>query len=138
MDGWYPVRLTIHYVFLVALASVLLKPIFPPAYYNALPLLLSSVSLPTTVGTTVPTTSIHPHAAPLLPLLPVCPSLSFPDSRQFTSVSISRLYVCHYPSINPFNPCFLQLLVISSPFPLSLPVSTISDFSSEDKRFKNI
>lgn len=107
----YPVRLTIHYFFhYIPPASVFLKPVLSPTYYNFLCLLFSSVSLPHFFG---PTTLIHPRSAPLLP---VCPYLSFPHSRHFASVSISRLHVCLYTSINPFNPCCLQLLVIPSPF----------------------
>lgn len=79
----------------------------------------------------VPTTSIHPRSALLLP---VCPSPSLPHSLQLTSASTSRLYVCRHPSINTFNPCFLQLLVLPRPIPPSLSASTISGFSLEDKK----
>ena len=104
---WYPTEFTFHYIFLAVPAFC------APAYYSALPSPLSLV-----LFFSAPTTSIHPHPA-LLP--PVGPLLSFPHPLHLTSVSSSRPYVCHHPSIDTFNPSHLQAPLFSLPVSLFSP-----------------
>lgn len=90
----YPVRFTTYYIFLVVLASVLLKSIF-----RLLIIMLYPCSSPLSLFLffSVQTTLIHPHSALLLP---ACPSLSFSHSLQLTSFYLSPL--CLPPALNQY------------------------------------
>lgn len=118
---WYPVRFTIQCIFLVALAPAPLKSIFSFAYYNALPLHLSSIfSLPVFFSANnLDSSSLCPPFA----------CLSFSVFRSLSSTHIWFLSLTFIfttmPQSIPLTLVFPQLLVLPSPFHSLSPCSPL-------------